>query len=124
MKIMIIISFLLSLLYAQDYSKKDFAAKAMELGWNYEKCAFGSSNIHINGNWAAMELATQRAVSNVVINNCSKKKITFQNYKNSTITKTTVRSSAKISYKILLQGKVEGKYVSAICATKPIQCTK
>jgi hypothetical protein len=124
MKLMIIISIFLVSLFAQDYTKRDFAAKAIELGWNYETCAFGSSGPHINGEWAAKELAIQRAVQNVVVNNCSKKNVYIKKYKNSTIKTTTITGSAKFGYKILLQGKVKNKYVSAVCANKPIICIK
>ncbi len=124
MKLMIIISIFLVSLFAQDYTKKEFAAKAIDLGWNYETCAFGSSGIHINGEWAAMESATLRAVKNVIVNNCSKKSVSFKKYKNGSIKRTTVSSSGQFGYRIILQGKVKNRYVSAICANKPIICTK
>lgn len=123
MKIMIIISLLLSSLFAQNYTKKDFANKSIERGWNYETCAFGTSGDHINGPHAAKSLSTERAVKNIVINNCSKTTKTISKNGDTILRTTTVSSSAELGYKIILQGKIQGKHVSAVCATKPIVCT-
>ena len=123
MKTLIIISLLICSLFAQNYTKKEFAAKSIELGWNYETCAFGSSGRHINGQVAAINLATSRAAEKIIINNCSKKTETVIS-NNTTITKiTTVVSSANFAYRPVLQGKIKSRYISAVCATKPIICT-
>ena len=124
MKIMIIISLLISSLLAKSYTKKSFRAKSIEQGYNSETCAFGISGYHINGNYSAKNLSVDRAVKNIVINNCSKTTNSISRNNYSILKTTTVSSSAILGYKIILQGKIQNKYVSAVCATKPIVCTK
>jgi hypothetical protein len=111
MKTMIIISILISSLLSQDFTKKEFSDKVMNLGWDYEYCAFGSSGDHINGNIMAQELATTRAIDKIAMSKCGKRK------------GNTISTSAEFGYTILLQGKVENKFIVAICARKPVKCT-
>jgi len=119
MKIIVIISLLLSSLVAQDYTKKEFIDKSIEKGYNFETCAFGSSRKHFDGTFSAKQLSIQRAVTNIATNNC--KKIKISRNKNGIIEEQ--KSSAQFGYKIILQGMINKVYVSTVCARDKIICT-